>query len=75
MWILQGFRMTVGNPTTTTPNATKKGGLAYTCLETILTRGFETPDFPKTPVSSGHHGHTGMWYFRLHLLFTIHTAR
>ncbi|RAR01291.1 hypothetical protein DDE82_006632 [Stemphylium lycopersici] len=33
-----GFRMTVGNPTTDTLNGTKKG-LAYTCLQTILTRG------------------------------------
>ncbi|CAG5178799.1 uncharacterized protein ALTATR162_LOCUS8881 [Alternaria atra] len=47
-----GFRMTVGNPSTTTLNGTKKG-LAYTCLQTILTRGYETPDFPKEPCPAG----------------------
>ncbi|OWY41583.1 uncharacterized protein AALT_g1336 [Alternaria alternata] len=47
-----GFRMTVGNPSTTTINGTKKG-LAYTCLQTILTRGYETPDFPKEPCPAG----------------------
>jgi hypothetical protein len=44
--------MTVGNPSTTTLNGTKKG-LAYTCLQTILTRGYETPDFPKEPCPAG----------------------
>lgn len=44
--------MTVGNPTTDTLNGTKKG-LAYTCLQTILTRGYETPDFPKEPCPAG----------------------
>ena len=48
----KGFRMTVGNPSTTTINGTKKG-LAYTCLQTILTRGYETPDFPKEPCPAG----------------------
>ncbi|KAH7346098.1 hypothetical protein BKA66DRAFT_543057 [Pyrenochaeta sp. MPI-SDFR-AT-0127] len=47
-----GFRMTVGNPTTTTLNGTKRG-LAYTCLQTILTRGYETQDFPKQPCPAG----------------------
>ncbi|CAI9626012.1 unnamed protein product [Alternaria burnsii] len=47
-----GFRMTVGNPSTTTINGTKKG-LAYTCLQTVLTRGYETPDFPKEPCPAG----------------------
>ncbi|KAI4947079.1 hypothetical protein J4E86_008702 [Alternaria arbusti] len=47
-----GFRMTVGNPSTNTLNGTKKG-LAYTCLQTILTRGYETPDFPKEPCPAG----------------------
>jgi hypothetical protein len=50
-WV-KGFRMTVGNPSTTTLNGTKKG-LAYTCLQTILTRGYETPDFPKEPCPAG----------------------
>jgi len=47
-----GFRMTVGNPTVDTINGTKNG-LRYTCLETILTRGFETPDFPTRPCPAG----------------------
>jgi len=50
-WV-KGFRMTVGNPSTNTLNGTKKG-LAYTCLQTILTRGYETPDFPKEPCPAG----------------------
>ncbi|PVH74652.1 hypothetical protein DL98DRAFT_467571 [Cadophora sp. DSE1049] len=49
-----GFRMTVGNPTTTSLASNKSNrGLAYTCLETILTRGFETPDFPTKPCPAG----------------------
>jgi hypothetical protein len=44
--------MTVGNPSTITLDGAKKG-LAYTCLETILTRGRETPDFPKQPCPAG----------------------
>jgi hypothetical protein len=44
--------MTVGNPTTDALNGTKKG-LAYTCLENILTRGYETPDFPTRPCPAG----------------------
>jgi hypothetical protein len=44
--------MTVGSPATDTLNGTKKG-LAYTCLETILTRGYETPDFPQKPCAAG----------------------
>jgi hypothetical protein len=48
----QGFRMTVGSPATDSLNGTKKG-LAYTCLETILTRGYETPDFPTKPCAAG----------------------
>ncbi|KAH8711838.1 hypothetical protein GQ44DRAFT_690030 [Phaeosphaeriaceae sp. PMI808] len=48
-----GFRMTVGNPTTTgIANGTQKG-LAYTCLKTILTRGSETQDFPNRPCPAG----------------------
>jgi hypothetical protein len=48
----QGFRMTVGSPSVTTRNGTQKG-LAYTCLDTILTRGRETPDFPSKPCPAG----------------------
>jgi hypothetical protein len=44
--------MTVGSPATTSLNGTKKG-LAYTCLQTILTRGYETPDFPTKPCPAG----------------------
>jgi hypothetical protein len=47
-----GFRMTVGNPTVDSINGTKNG-LRYTCLQTILTRGSETPDFPKEPCPAG----------------------
>jgi hypothetical protein len=49
-----GFRMTVGSPTTNTlEGAQANPGLRYTCLETILTRGFETPDFPTRPCPAG----------------------
>jgi hypothetical protein len=44
--------MTVGNPSVNTLNGTNKG-LAYTCLDTILTRGFETQDFPTRPCRAG----------------------
>jgi hypothetical protein len=44
--------MTVGNPSVNTLNGTNKG-LAYTCLDTILTRGFETQDFPMRPCRAG----------------------
>ncbi|KAI0147619.1 hypothetical protein GGR57DRAFT_505517 [Xylariaceae sp. FL1272] len=47
-----GFRMTVGSPTIDTLNETHTG-LRYTCLETILTRGSETPDFPKQKCPAG----------------------
>jgi hypothetical protein len=47
-----GFRMTVGSPTVKDVNGTKNG-LRYTCLDTILTRGSETPDFPKRPCAAG----------------------
>ncbi|KAF2258546.1 hypothetical protein CC78DRAFT_594864 [Lojkania enalia] len=49
-----GFRMTVGNPGTKSisgPGA--QPGLGYTCLQTILTRGNETRDFPKEPCPAG----------------------
>ncbi|KAL7626037.1 hypothetical protein AAE478_002807 [Parahypoxylon ruwenzoriense] len=49
-----GFRMTVGSPTTDTLEGAKANlGLRYTCLQTILTRGSETPDFPKRPCPAG----------------------
>ncbi|KAK3695864.1 hypothetical protein B0T22DRAFT_374193 [Podospora appendiculata] len=49
-----GFRMTVGSPTTDTKEqAVKHKGLRYTCLQTILTRGSETPDFPAEPCPAG----------------------
>jgi hypothetical protein len=44
--------MTVGNPTVITLNGTNKG-LAYTCLQDVLTRGYETPDFPTKPCPGG----------------------
>ncbi|KAI0384267.1 hypothetical protein F5Y04DRAFT_278272 [Hypomontagnella monticulosa] len=49
-----GFRMTVGSPTTDTlEEARANKGLRYTCLQTILTRGYETPDFPSKPCPAG----------------------
>jgi len=49
-----GFRMTVGSPTTNNiDNGKANPGLAYTCLQTILTRGSETPDFPAKPCPAG----------------------
>lgn len=52
--ILQGFRMTVGNPASETlADAKAHPGLRYTCLQTILTRGSETPDFPNKPCPAG----------------------
>ena len=53
MFLFKGFRMTVGNPTITEKNNGTNPGLAYTCLQTILTRGYETPDFPKQPCPAG----------------------
>jgi len=44
--------MTVGSPTTS-DNAKANPGLAYTCLETIMTRGSETQDFPDRPCPAG----------------------
>jgi hypothetical protein len=44
--------MTVGNPAVNTLNGTNKG-LAYTCLDTILTRGSETQDLPARPCRAG----------------------
>ncbi|KUJ13369.1 uncharacterized protein LY89DRAFT_651554 [Mollisia scopiformis] len=49
-----GFRMTVGKPTTNTKDqAVKNTGIRYTCLQTIMTRGAETPDFPTKPCPAG----------------------
>jgi len=49
-----GFRMTVGNPTLTDrTKAVANTGLRYTCLQTIMTRGAETPDFPTKPCPAG----------------------
>lgn len=49
-----GFRMTVGHPTTNTLAAARaQSGLRYTCLQTALTRGSETPDFPARPCPAG----------------------
>jgi hypothetical protein len=46
--------MTVGSPLTNTKEqGVKNVGLRYTCLQTILTRGAETPDFPKAPCPAG----------------------
>jgi len=52
--IFQGFRMTVGTPTTDTlDGAIAHPGLRYTCLQTILTRGSEMPGFPAQPCPAG----------------------
>ncbi|KAF4624868.1 hypothetical protein G7Y89_g13304 [Cudoniella acicularis] len=49
-----GFRMTLGSPTTNTKDAAVKNtGLRYTCLQTVMTRGAETPDFPTKPCPAG----------------------
>jgi hypothetical protein len=46
--------MTVGSPTVNTlEQAKEQKGLRYTCLQTILTRGSETPDFPAKPCPAG----------------------
>ncbi|KAK4167448.1 hypothetical protein QBC43DRAFT_342233 [Cladorrhinum sp. PSN259] len=47
-----GFRMLVGNAANDKKNGTTVG-LRYTCLQTILTRGSETDDFPKEPCPAG----------------------
>ncbi|KAF1980264.1 hypothetical protein BU23DRAFT_625441 [Bimuria novae-zelandiae CBS 107.79] len=48
-----GFRMTVGSPTTSDKNNGTNPGLAYTCLQSILTRGHETPTFPEESCPAG----------------------
>jgi len=51
---MQGFRMTVGSPSVNTLTAAREHqGLRYTCLQTILTRGAETVDFPSKPCPAG----------------------
>ncbi|KAL1844942.1 hypothetical protein VTK73DRAFT_1455 [Phialemonium thermophilum] len=46
--------MTVGSPTTDNLTAAQANkGLRYTCLQTILTRGDETPGFPDRPCPAG----------------------
>ena len=49
-----GFRMTVGSPAAKTADyARGHPGLRYTCLQTVLTRGSETTDFPTKPCPAG----------------------
>lgn len=49
-----GFRMTVGNPLTNSlDEAVENRGLRYTCLQTILTRGYETPGLPNEKCPAG----------------------
>ncbi|KAK1759140.1 hypothetical protein QBC47DRAFT_420179 [Echria macrotheca] len=49
-----GFRMTVGSPSASTASyGQSHPGLRYTCLQTILTRGGETADFPTKPCPAG----------------------
>ena len=46
--------MTVGSATTNTlAGAKSHPGLRYTCLQTLLTRFPETPDFPTAPCPAG----------------------
>lgn len=50
----QGFRMTVGSASTNTrEGAVHHSGLRYTCLQTVMTRGQETPDFPAKACPAG----------------------
>jgi hypothetical protein len=52
--IPQGFRMTVGSPTTSTLDAAKKHiGLRFVCLTDKNTRFPELPDFPTKPCKGG----------------------
>jgi len=49
-----GFRMTVGSPTVDSRGkALAQTGIRYTCLQTIMTRGAETPDFPTKACPAG----------------------
>jgi len=46
--------MTVGSPSANTLEVARgHPGLRYTCLQTVLTRGGETPDFPTKPCPAG----------------------
>ena len=46
--------MTVGDPATTSADKAKKNvGLRYNCLQTLLNRGPEYPDFPDKPCPMG----------------------
>ena len=46
--------MTVGSPLINTADGAKAHqGLKYTCLDTILTRGNETREFPSKPCKAG----------------------
>ena len=47
--------MTVGSPSTNSLEGGGRGhpGLRYTCLQTVLTRGGETADFPTGPCPAG----------------------
>ena len=49
-YIVQGFRMTVGNPTTT---GKPQVGLRYQCLSKSGGRGAELADFPSKPCDGG----------------------
>ncbi|KAL8397200.1 hypothetical protein RB594_004062 [Gaeumannomyces avenae] len=50
----QGFRMVVGDPGTTTRQAAMNhSGLRYVCLQNVMTRFPETPDFPTRPCPGG----------------------
>ncbi|RYO84906.1 hypothetical protein DL766_001057 [Monosporascus sp. MC13-8B] len=49
-----GFRMTVGDPTTSTLEGAKAHvGLRFNCLNTLLDRGPELVDFPDKPCPAG----------------------
>jgi len=49
-----GFRMTVGTPQSDTPAAGQTHpGLRYTCLQSIMTRGNESANFPTEPCPAG----------------------
>jgi len=52
--LTQGFRMTVGNPTTSTlADAKGHAGLRFVCLTDKATRFPELPDFPTKPCKDG----------------------
>ena len=52
--MLQGFRMTVGNPATTSLDQAKGHvGLRYNCLQSMGNRGAEMVDFPTKACPAG----------------------